>query len=65
MVFVLDILLIVMASMWTIFILLNQVIELSTLRKIVPYEITTKVLNLITHIILLFPAQFCLCLHSQ
>ena len=51
---IISILLFVMASMWTVFMVLNQVIALSTWhRYFIPYETTTKVLNLITHIILL------------
>jgi hypothetical protein len=50
---ILSILMFVLASMWTIFMLLNQVIAFSTWHRIIPYETTTKILNLITHIILL------------
>jgi hypothetical protein len=50
---ILSILMFVMASMWTICILLIQIIAFSNWHRTIPYEASTKILNLITHVILL------------
>lgn len=51
--FVADVMLIIIVVIWTMMILLLQIVNFSTRTK-VPYEIFGKVLNLFIHIILVF-----------
>jgi hypothetical protein len=48
----LSMLMFVIVLMWTIYMIIVQIIAFSSFHKI-PYEMTSKILNLITHVILL------------